>query len=268
MAAPTDIVMTAINAANTRLNGRVETLQAIGGQVLGNTDAFSNQVVNDAWRKLQNRLADRRYSGLQTDVVFQSVPQTASIDPMVQSYIDYTGFFNGVSLVPTPALPSTLIRPYELTERQNGTQAIFTEMDEILFALPRVAKANWNRQWLWRNNRIYLPGALVATDLSVTYAQLLPDFIDGATPWFQQTIPILNSIDAFADYICREIAVARGDLPGASAFQLSAEDNAEKILNQDSAGGKSILKRSEYGKMQDQYTPNTGADTQPVKRGQ
>lgn len=268
MAGPFDIVMTAINGANTRLNGRVETLQAIGGQVLGNTDAFSNQLVNDAWRKLQNHLADRRYSGLQTESVFQNVPQTGSTDPMVQSYIDYSGFFNGVTISGAPALPATLIRPYELTERQSGTQNLFTEMDEILFSLPRVPKQSWNRQWLWRNNRLYLPGALVATDLSIVYAQLLGDFVDGALPWFQQIIPVQNSIDAFADYICREIAVARGDIAGASAFQLSAEDNADKILNQDSTGGKSILKRSEYGKMQDRFTPDTGADTQQVKRGQ
>ena len=64
--APLDSVIVAINAANVRLNGNVETLQAIGGQIVGNTQAFSQQAVNSAWRKFQARLADLRFSGLQT----------------------------------------------------------------------------------------------------------------------------------------------------------------------------------------------------------
>lgn len=264
--APYDSVIVAINAANTRLNGRVETLQPIGGQIVGNTNAFSQQVVNDAWRKMQSRLADLRYSGLQTETVFLAVPPAALADPLVQVNIGFTGYFDGVVTQAAPVLPQTLIRPYELNERQSGTAALFTEMDMLLYSIPRVPKANWNRQWLWRANALYLPGALVSTDISMLYAQLLADFADGALPWFQQPVPILNCIDSFADYICREIYVARGDMNSAAAIQLSAGDNARLVLNQDTAAPKSIVKASEYGKMRDQFTPPSGADTEPVKR--
>jgi hypothetical protein len=259
--APLDIVMVAINAANTRLNGRVETLQAIGGQIIGNTQAFSQQVVNDAWRKMQNRLADMRYSGLQTETVFFNVGPAGTIDPAAQAYISFAGYFDGSALQSAPVLPQNLIRPYFLTERQNGTGALFTEMDPYPWSLPRVPKMNWNRSWLWRNNTLYIPGALVATDISLLYAQLFVDFADGSAPWFQSTIPIPNCIDSFADYICREIAVARGDQAAALAFQASAEDNARLILNQDSTGPKSIIKDSEFMKMRDKYTP--GAPVSP-----
>lgn len=263
---PYDSVIVAVNAANTRLNGDVDTLQPIGGQIVGNTNSFSQQVVNDAWRKMQNRLADLRYSGLQTELVFLAVPATASPDPLTQAYIDFTGYFDGVTLQAAPVLPQSLIRPYELTERANGSAALFTDMDMILWSLPRVPKASWNRAWLWRNNKLYLPGALVATDISMLYAQLLSDFVDGSVPWFQQPIPILNCVDSLADYICREIEIARGNAAAAAMFQQSAEDNARLIVNQDSAEGKSILKDSEYGKMRDRYTPNNPPDTEPVQR--
>lgn len=262
-----DPVITAVNAANTRLNGKVETLQAIGGQVIGNTQAFSQQVVNDAWRKLQNRLADMRYSGLQQEQIFLDVPASANPDPVSQVRFDFNGYFDGVTNWPAFALPSALIRPYELTERPTGTQNIFTEMDPVPWALPRVVKAAWNREWLWRNNALYMPGASSATDITMLYAALLADFLDGVNPWFQQTIPLLNSVDAFADYICREIAVARGDFDGAMAFQASAERNAMLIADQDSTQGKSVMKNSEYQKMRDQFTPNTASSaTQEVKR--
>lgn len=261
-----DPVINAINAANTRLNGSVETLQAVGGQIIGNTQAFSQQVVNDAWRKLQNRLADMRYSGLQEETLFTAVPGAGSTDPSTQAYINFTGYFDGANKFGAPALPANLIRPYELTERPSGSGAIFTEMDPIPWSLPRVAKANWNRSWLWRNNTIYLPGALVATDISLLYAGLLSDFLDATLPWFQQTIPILNCVDAFADYICREIAVARGDFDGAMAFQSSAESNAKLVANQDSTQGKSILKNSEFSKMADRFTPGQMPAPPEVKR--
>lgn len=260
--APYDTVIVAVNAANTRLNGRVDTLAAIGGQLVGLTNAYSQQVVNDAWRKLQSRLADLRFSGLQTETLFSAVGATGSTDPATQAYIDYAGYFDGSVLQAAPVLPQNLICPYELTERANGTTALFTELDRILYALPRVPKANWNRSWLWRNNKIYLPGALVATDISLLYAQLLADFTDGTIPWFQSAIPILNCIDAFADYICREISVARGDMAAALAFQQSAEDNARLVLNTDIIGSKSISKAAEYGRMQDRFTP---ANSEPVK---
>ena len=187
-----DTLIVAINAANTRLNGRVETLQPIGGQIVGNTNAFSQQICNDAWRKMQNRLADLRYSGLQTETVLLAVPPAGNADPMNQAAISATGYFDGVNNAITPTLPAGLIQPYELNERPSGTTNLFTEMDRLLWALPRVPKANWNRQWLWRNNVLYLPGALVATDISLLYAQLLADFTDGTVPWFQQPIPIIN----------------------------------------------------------------------------
>jgi hypothetical protein len=263
---PSDTVIVAVNAANTRLNGRVDTLQPIGGQLVGNTQSFSQQVVNDAWRKMQNRLADARYSGLQQETLFAAVPAASSTDPALQVNISFSGYFDGMNLLSAPALPAGFIQPYELTERQNGTTNLFTEMDQIFFSLPKVPKQNWNREWLWRSNAIYLPGALVSTDIFLLYAGLLVDFQDGALPWFQQPIPILNSIDCLADYICREIEIARNNAAGAMAFQQSAEDGARLICNQDSSGPKSIYKTSEFGKMQDRFTPNSGADTEAVKR--
>lgn len=130
--APLDVVMNAINAANTRLNGRVETLQAIGGQIIYNTWAFSQQVTNDAWRKLQNRLADLRYGALQSEVVFTAVGATGSTDPLTQASINFVQYFDGQNVQAAPVLPQNLIRPYFLTERPNGSGQLFTEMDEIL----------------------------------------------------------------------------------------------------------------------------------------
>jgi hypothetical protein len=243
---PYDPVITAVNAANTRLNGKVETLEAIGGQIVGNTNSFSEQVVNNAWRKAMARLADLRFSELQAEVVFLNVPATASNDPVTQVYIDGIGYFDGLAVVAGggPVLPAALIRPYDLSERAAGSGALFTQMDPLLYSLPRVPKANWNRQWLWRNAKIYMPGALVNTDIAMTYANRFADFVDGLVPWFQQQIPILNAVETLACYICQEIYIARKDVASAEAMRLLAEDAAALMCNQDAVGAASIQKAS------------------------
>ena len=265
-----DSVIVAVNAANVRLSGPVDTLYPVGGQLVGNSNAFSQQAVNSAWRKMQAKLADFRYSALQIDTLFSNVPPTGSTDPATQCNINGVNYFDGSGTQSAPILPSNIIRPYELTERpyQAGTNPnLFTRMDIELFSLPRVPKASWNRMWLWKNNAVYLPGALVATDIVMLYAQLLADFVDNspttATPWFNQLIPLLGCIDPFADYICREIMIARGDAAGAAAFQISAEANVQLMVNQDTTAPGSVVKASELMKMQDRFSP---VGTQ-VKRG-
>jgi len=263
---PYDSIFEIVTAANTRLNGVVETLQPIGGSIVGNTNSFSQQVVNDAFRKMQSKLADLRYSGLQSETVFTGVAAIATNDPIAQCYINYAGYYNGVTLLPSPVLPQNFIRPYDLTERPSGTTQLFTEMDPLMWSLPRVPKANWNRQWLWRADTLYLPGALVNTDIAILFAQFFPDFVDATVPWFQETVPIMYCLDSFADYIAREICVARGDSAGAAAFQISAEANAQLIINRDTTAGKSVRKYAELQRMSDAFTPDTGPQTATVKR--
>ncbi len=150
------------------------------------------------------------------------------------------------------------------------------EMDVIQNGLPAIPKLIWNRQWEWRDDAIYMPGATGATDLRIRFFGFLADFVDvggspgpnqtANTPWFDQPVPIMQCLDSLVDYVCREVYVSRGEEAAAAAFEMSARANAQLILNRDSAQPKAILKASEYGKMQDRMTPSSGANTQPIKR--
>ena len=274
--APYDLVMTVVNAVKVRLNDEITTLDPIGAKFLKNGQYFTLQTANNAWRKLQQFLFDLGYGSLKQETLFTNVPPAATVDPASQMCLSFTDFWDGVTHQAAPVLPQNLITPYDLWERKTGSGALLTEMDLVLNGLPAVTKAQWNRRWEWRNNAIYLPGATVATDIRLRYGGFFLDFADvgavaGANqlanaPWYAQPVPILSCADSLADYCCREISVARGDMEGAAAFQASAEVNARLILNRDTAAPKSILKASEYGKMQDRHTPPQGADTQPVKR--
>ena len=275
---PYDTVIAVLNAAKTRLNDAVETLQPTGGKILDNTQPFTQQVVNDAWRKLQEFLAELGYTGLKAETLFSNVPASVSTDPAIQVYIGYNGYFDGGSIQAAPVLPQNMITPYDLWERaHSASTGLLTEMDLVLNGLPSVPKLQWNRQWEWRDDTLYMPGAMVATDIRLRYAAYMADFVDvGATagpnqtantPWFNQPVPIMRCLDSFADYCCREISIARGDPDGAIAFMASAQANAKLLVGRDTAQPKSIFKASEHGKMRDKYTPQMGGeDTKSVQR--
>lgn len=263
MSAPYDTVTTILNTARTRLNDDVDTLVPLGGQLLNNTDAFTQQMVNSAWRKLQQFLVSLGYIRLQKEVTLQlsALPVT---DPGVQTYISWTEYFNGQGApAVSPVLPQDLIEPLDAWERQSATENVFVDMDNIAGGMPTVPKVEWNGMWQWRDDRMYMPGSVVDTDLRVSYASYLDDFRDTGdvltatqfTPWYEQPVPIMRAMDALANYICAEVATARGNPPAVLAFTADAENSARSIPDRDFMRSRSVAKVSELGKMRDRLTP-------------
>lgn len=277
---PYDTVTTVLNAAKIRLNDDVPTLQAISGKLLDNTQPFSQQLVNNAWRKMQQYLMELGYSGMKFEISLSNVPACTSSDPITQVSLSYAGYFDGSNQLVSPLLPQNMVRPLDLWERVfavGPNTAAMLEMDNIVNGLPAIPKLIWNRQWEWRDDAIYMPGATSATDLRIRFFGYFADFVDVGgsagpnqtpnTPWFNQPVPVMQCLDSLVDYCCREVNISRGEEGAAAAFEMSARANAQLILNRDSAQPKAILKSSEYGKMQDRMTPSSGANTQPIKRG-
>src|ERR1700731_661321 len=130
--APYDIVIVPLNVARARLNDRIESLAPLGGQLLDNTQPFTQQVVNTAWRTLQEFLGDLGYAILRNETIFTNVPAAGSSDPALQAWMSYSGFFDGVNFSFSPFLPPDMMAPLDLWERPTGTQNPMTEMDRVL----------------------------------------------------------------------------------------------------------------------------------------
>lgn len=274
---PYDLVKDVLNAAKVRLNDRIDTTAAVSGQLLDNTNPFSLTALNAAWRKLQEVLADFGYTGSKQELSFTSVPAATSADPMIQSYFDFNGYNNSGTYNTGFVLPQGFIRPLKLWERITSSTVLMTEMDNPLNGLPKVPKQLWNRQWEWRADQLWVPGATSITDINIRYIQMIVDFSDvgavpgpnqiASTPWFGQPVPIMRCLDALADFLCREIAIAVKNQEAAMAFESSAKGNAQLIVNRDTQQGKSIGKSAELGRMRDPFTPvQGGPSTQEVRR--
>ena len=249
--APYDTLDTILNTTRAWIN---DAIIAIGGEVLTDAQPFTQTFANASWRRFQDFLVDLGFARLKQEVVFTGVPAVTTTDTGAQAYISWSEYFDGTSPQANPVLPQDFISPLDLWERVDGTNGIYVPLDQCLNGIPAVPKTATNKLWEWREETLYLPGATSITDLRMRYAAYLPDFETGSVPWYQQPVPIMRCLEPFAAYIAADFCRSRGDLD-ATVFEQIAEKGAIQIFNRDPAQGKSIFKRSEYGKQADKYSP-------------
>lgn len=241
--APYDSLITVINAVNIRLGADVNTLTSIGGQILGNTNAWSQQATNTAWRKMQQYLASQGYVRLTVPgFLIPNVPPVANEDTATQVTFDWTGYFDGVTLYPTLALPQDFIRPTAMAERPTDDApnvAAFIDIDlQNIGRVPFIPKQPWNQIAVWNDDNISMPGALVYTDIRVDYVAFLSDFLDtgnttttgGYVRWFNQSVPIMRALEPLTNYICAEVERARGNVPAVLGYTQAGESGAMSAI--------------------------------------
>lgn len=230
MAAPYPNMQDVLNTARTRVNDAIKTPAGspsgqVGGEILADTDAYTLVYANAGWQRMQEYLISKNFSRLINTVTIASVPATASSDPGVMNYLSWDGFFDGVTLNPSPVLPQDLTSPMRVKERvHNGvTQAQFTPMEYVINGIQGIPKRARNYNWTWDNDTLLIPGSTSIMDLEIRYSSFLPDFVDNsplpATPWYNQQVPIMRSGDALSWYIAAEVCSARGDVDAATILQ-------------------------------------------------
>lgn len=252
--APFDTIEYILDTARTRLN---DAIQAIGGDVLTDNAPFTTVMTNSAWRRFQRKLASFGYTVLEDEFILPSLPPVYALsgtpDPGTQVYLDWAGYWNGQSLNTAFVLPQNMIGPLDCWERISGTAGSYLEMDQILKGLPAVPQQNWNQLWEWRNDALYMPGALTNTDFRCRFQSYFGDFEEiSVNP--SQVVPIVQCNDPFSWYICSEMANSRGDLD-AKFFDTMADAATAMIADRDMAGPRKVQKVSELAKMRDSLTP-------------
>ncbi len=264
-----DVINNVLNIARSRVNDLIlapggypgggeagmQFTEAGGGSNLStdlNPDGsliLRTQVIfNSAWRKFQKYLANLGYRLLIGDnLIITALPVNNNPDPAAQSWLSWNGFFNGTTFASTPALPQDFYAPLKIRERITGQNSLFFPMTCALDGLRnQFIRTVLNRQWEWRTNALYLPGATSITDLQFRYVRYLPDYPDqnyyiANTPWYLQKLPIPGCASALAWYVAYE-ATFPGDEqtgqesqaanPGMAMTMLqNAENEANLVFN-------------------------------------
>src|SRR5580692_96865 len=140
-----------MNSARTKLN---DCPLALSGNLLSDTQPYSQQFANDGWRQFQRDLAEAGDPACTEEFLSPSLPVVAGVDPYTQVYLGQANYFDGTSYYGAPAvnlLPQDLIIPLNCQERLGGTTQLFSPMFPCDNGVPRGPKTTYLRYWEWRS---------------------------------------------------------------------------------------------------------------------
>ncbi len=197
-------------------------------------------IFNSAFRKFQKYLANLGWRGLIDTLTIPAMPANTQADPTIQSWLSWNGNFNGTVFAATPALPSTFYAPLKLWERVSGSNGDYQPMQSALNGLRNFSsRSTLSRKYEWRKNALWFPGSTVTNDLQIRAVTFFPDLVatgSPATPWYYQLIPVPGSLSSLAWYVVIEVCFPRGDEPGFQGALAQAQDEADKIFNDQARG--------------------------------
>ena len=205
------------------------------GQILTNSSAispFTIPFINSAIRTVYRKLGNSGVASLiQDNYILAGLPPvdgpTTTVgvpDPSTQVAITFSGYFDGTTLWPLLVLPPNALAVLKMWERTNGSGNPFTEMTQAQFGLPSRNQVSALVDWEWRGGSVpvggnpvfgdgvYMVGSVVATDVRMRMRVSLPAQVSGAgTDFATLFIPVLDCVDAVANYIAAFYTAARGE---------------------------------------------------------
>jgi hypothetical protein len=215
------------------------------GDIFADNQNYVLPTINLAWRKLQKKLADKGHPRVESEALLTNLPIVGSLDPASECWINWSNFFDGVTLwspatlAGCPVLPQDFIAPLRLKERPyvsgEGANGVvnFTQLRSMHPApnsLKGRQKGTWNRYWDWREDAIYFPGSIVPMDLWSRYNAFLPDIAVAAGGFGSTPIPIMRSAEALAHYAAALFVTPRGSLLGPN-FEAAGDMAVSQITN-------------------------------------
>jgi hypothetical protein len=224
-------------------NGLPYELTIPTGDIFADSQAYVVPTINLAFRKVQKKLADKGHPRLESTTLMIGFPVIANLDPAVEQYINWAGFFDGVTfwtpetLSGCPTLPADFISPLRLEERQSVSGATATNpnlnvlrpMHPAPDGLRSKAKGSWNRYFDWREDAIYFRGSIVPMDVKSRYAAYLPD-IAPSSSFAATPVPIMGCAEPLANYAAAIFVTPRGSLLGPN-FDAAGDAAISQITN-------------------------------------
>jgi hypothetical protein len=201
------------------------------------------------YRKLRN-VGDPR---LIRDNVQVAIPANGLTGPSVQTYLTYNGYFDGLALNATPALPADLLYPIELWEQQTGSVSNlpFVRMTQPQFGLQSRNQTFALCDWEWREQPttnsgltptpgtinapagIFFVGVLAPVTVRIRYMATLVSFVSlTSADYANAYVPIIDAEEAIA-YRCAYIigAALSGITPGVTMLKEESESAMQDLRN-------------------------------------
>lgn len=228
------LASSAYNTAEDVLN-RVRVIindsEVAGGDVLTDGAPFTFTLLTIAFERVQIELAKVGVETMSTEAWLLALPAMPTVDPEARLIVDDTGcniiYPNGAgnAFANIPQLPTDLVLPLRLWERQSGTPN-FTgpPMNQPNGGLTQQTQQQFLRDWEWINDGLRFRGATQSQDVKIRYEKHLQNLAAVTDP-----VPIRGVGNAAAYFGAVVFAESRG---GAIAPEFKATAMEEIFLLQ------------------------------------
>lgn len=222
-----------------------DMLYSQAGEILTDGANFMLPLINDALEWFSNEVNNHGVSTFTKETILTPLtPTETPTDPGAFVNVSDNGYFDSVALKMGPQLqvPPDLLTPLYMWERETGSQEDWVDMIETPDGLPSILPSLRFRIWEWRQDALYMPGAVQSNDLRLRYTGSLAMFVS-----ISDTLYFRGAAGAIAYYMVSTYLASKN--PEASQ---AAESRAVQRLNQiatRSARGKQreLITRRSYG---------------------
>jgi hypothetical protein len=154
-----------------------DAIYSAAGEILTDTSTLLFPLMNDSLEWMGGELLNSGVDTFTKETILTPVTAIAVNDPGVQVNISDTGYFDGVLNHAQPQVPTDLLNPVFMWERQTGSTEEWVEMEEAADGLPSMVQNFRLKFWEWRGDSLVMPGALQSEDLRLRYKGAHPVFV-------------------------------------------------------------------------------------------
>lgn len=156
------------------------------GEILTDSSNVLFPLMNDSLEWFQNEVNNFGVDTFTKETFLLDVTAIETNDPGIQINISDTGYFDGTQNFSTPQVPTDLYNPIFMWERQSGSTEEWVPMGQVLDGLPSVVQSQRLAVWEWRQDALYMPGAVQSNDLRLRYKGTHATFVTiGDTLYFR-----------------------------------------------------------------------------------
>jgi hypothetical protein len=177
------------------------------------SDTLLLPFVNSAARRIARELANNGQTTLVEDEYIATIPPVSGVDPGLQVQLSFNGIAGNLPSAPNPTLPSDLIFPAKLWERDTGSVEEFQPMRDWTAkgGLPSRPQGVALGDWEWRSDSIYFVGSTISRDIRIRYMGSTINFtlVNGV---INGQLGELDAIDAVAYWVAAAVLKPRGSV--------------------------------------------------------
>jgi hypothetical protein len=199
---------------------------SLAGKILADNQPYTFTMLQTCYEDMQDRLISKGVDTYKKYWVVTGLTAITVNDPGVDVILEYGGYFDGTTLQPSPTLPSDLLKPVELWERQHGATSAWIPMRQVSDSISSRPQNLRFGVWDWETDQLTLPGATQANDIRIKGLLAAPALTGPSSP-----VLIPRCKIALANLLAEMAAKSRGGTEMAAVFAKDAEMAIERIAN-------------------------------------